>query len=278
MPVGGSVAVTVRVRDAGGNVIPNVPVTLSATGSGNQINPASDNTDVDGIATFTFSSSVAESKTLSATAGGVALNDTKTVTVFRRSATIRITGDSPDPSAPNETIHVTFEVTGEGGGTPTGTVAVFSLEEAGVGCPAAPIDANGQGFCDFAFTTEGGKRIEATYPGDSQFEDAAAVGVDHSVQTPAPTNQAPTSAFAAPTGCTAGTACPFDGTASSDPEGSLATWAWDFGDPFSFDDTGSGSTASHTYFVGGNATYTVTLTVTDTQGASNSVSHDVTIQ
>ena len=53
----------------------------------------------------------------------------------------------------------------------------------------------------------------------------------------------------------------FDGLASSDADGSIARYDWDFGDGAS----GSGATTRHTYVSVG--TYTVTLTVTDEAGA-----------
>ena len=65
-------------------------------------------------------------------------------------------------------------------------------------------------------------------------------------------------------------ACSFDGTGSSDSDGTIVSHAWDFGD-------GSGGTdamADHTYADPG--TYTVTLTVTDNHGETDDVSHDVT--
>ena len=83
-------------------------------------------------------------------------------------------------------------------------------------------------------------------------------------------NQAPTAAFD-PT-CT-GLYCSFDAGASNDPDGSIVNYAWTFGDGGTA--SGTSTTASHTY-ANGN-TYTVTLTVTDNQGATDSVSHDVTV-
>ena len=55
----------------------------------------------------------------------------------------------------------------------------------------------------------------------------------------------------------------FDGSASSDPDGNVVAYDWDFGD----NSAGSGATVSHVYAAG---TYTVTLTVTDDMGATGS--------
>lgn len=81
-------------------------------------------------------------------------------------------------------------------------------------------------------------------------------------------NVPPTAAFTAtPTGLTAS----FDGSASSDSDGTIAGYAWNFGDGT----TGTGATASHTYAAGG--TYPVTLTVTDNSGATGTVTQNVTV-
>jgi PKD repeat protein len=56
----------------------------------------------------------------------------------------------------------------------------------------------------------------------------------------------------------------FDGSASRDPDGSIVSYAWNFGDGT----TGTGATTSHQYAAAGN--YTVRLTVTDNVGATGS--------
>lgn len=65
--------------------------------------------------------------------------------------------------------------------------------------------------------------------------------------------------------------CDFDGSGSSDNDGTVTSYSWDFGDG----NTGSGVTASHTYSADG--TYTATLTVTDDAGATGSSAESVTV-
>lgn len=55
-----------------------------------------------------------------------------------------------------------------------------------------------------------------------------------------------------------------DASLSTDPDGTITTYAWNFGDPNSSTNTASGKTATHTY--GATGTYTVTLVVTDNTG------------
>lgn len=64
----------------------------------------------------------------------------------------------------------------------------------------------------------------------------------------------------------------FDGSRSYDSDGSIVSWAWNFGDGY----TGTGQMVSHTYRVAGR--YTVTLTVRDNEGASDATSQFITVQ
>ncbi|WP_193162320.1 PKD domain-containing protein [Microbulbifer hainanensis] len=65
--------------------------------------------------------------------------------------------------------------------------------------------------------------------------------------------------------------CSFDGSASTDSDGQISSYQWDFGDSTN----ASGATASHSYAVAGS--YQVTLTVTDDQGASANTSFTVDV-
>ncbi|UQX89356.1 PKD domain-containing protein [Jatrophihabitans telluris] len=97
--------------------------------------------------------------------------------------------------------------------------------------------------------------------------DGGTATVSHSIVITG--NQAPTPAF---TSSTNGLAASFNGTGSSDADGTIATYDWDFGDGSAH---GSVVSPSHTYAAGG--TYTVVLTVTDNDGTAASVSHQVTV-
>jgi PKD repeat protein len=74
-------------------------------------------------------------------------------------------------------------------------------------------------------------------------------------------------------GCpTTGRTCSFDGSGSSDPDGRITAYKWDFGDG----KTASSETAEHTYDSTGD--FTVKLTVTDNKGLKTTTSLTVTVK
>lgn len=76
-------------------------------------------------------------------------------------------------------------------------------------------------------------------------------------------DQAPSASFTS-TAATAGASTTFDASASTTPIGTIQGYAWDFGDGTT--ETTTSPTTAHTYAVAGS--YTVTLTVTNSQGTS----------
>lgn len=85
-------------------------------------------------------------------------------------------------------------------------------------------------------------------------------------------NDVPTASFtSSPNPATVGAPVEFNGAASTDPDGSIASYAWEFGDGAA----GSGVTPNHTY--GAPGTYTVNLRVTDIAGETNATSHQITV-
>ncbi|MGK5114685.1 PKD domain-containing protein [Geodermatophilus sp. CPCC 205506] len=81
-------------------------------------------------------------------------------------------------------------------------------------------------------------------------------------------NAAPSAAFLA---SVSDAEASFDASGSSDSDGAIASYAWDFGDG----STGTGPTVAHQYRA--TATYTVTLRVTDARGATATTTRPVAI-
>ena len=91
------------------------------------------------------------------------------------------------------------------------------------------------------------------------------------VTAPAASNKAPVAKITVAPGTGAiPLAVSFDASGSSDSDGTIASYAWTFGDG----STASGKSASHTFTTVAN--YTVTLKVTDNLGASNTTTSTVT--
>ena len=76
-----------------------------------------------------------------------------------------------------------------------------------------------------------------------------------------------------PASPSAGQAVNFDASASTDPDGTIVSYAWNFGDGT----TGTGATPTHVYNPTSTQSFTVMLSVTDSQGSTGSTSQSVTV-
>ena len=90
--------------------------------------------------------------------------------------------------------------------------------------------------------------------------------------SPVTGNQSPTASFTAnPTSGVSPLEVFFNASNSSDSDGTIVSYQWDFKDG----NTGSGETISHTFSSAGS--YNVELTVTDNEGASDSATKNITV-
>jgi PKD repeat protein len=151
---------------------------------------------------------------------------------------------------------LTCSFNASGSSDPDGTIASYAWSfgdgASGSGPTASRTYAGGGSYTVTLTVTDNGNAASQT---------------THVVTVTAP-NAPPVASF---TSACSGLTCSFNASGSSDPDGTVASYAWSFGDGAS----GSGPTVSRTYAAGG--TYTVTLTVTDNAGAASQTAHVVTV-
>lgn len=194
------------------------------------------------------------------------------------SLTVTDDGGSSDTNATSATIGAGNQApTAHPGGPYTGTVgSTVSFDGSGSTDSDGTISsyvwdfgdgATGRGMTtSHAYSAQGTYNVSLTVTDDVGAIDSATTSV-----TIDPANQAPTANAGGPYTATLGETMVFDGTGSSDPDGSISAYAWDFGDGT----TGTGPTPSHLYGAAGS--YNVILTVTDDGGLTNTDTTSVTI-
>jgi PKD repeat protein len=117
------------------------------------------------------------------------------------------------------------------------------------------------------FTVENISGTSVTYnPSANHVDNSITINKDST-----PTNYPPTADAGGPYSSSADITVFFDGSSSGDSDGTIVNYAWDYGDG----NTGTGVSPNHTYSADG--VYSVTLTVTDDYGATDSISTMVTI-
>jgi PKD repeat protein len=153
---------------------------------------------------------------------------------------------------------IRFDATGSTGGGSGATIAnyAWSFGDGVTGTGATP---------SHVYATAGAYKVRLTVT------DGAGVS-SSTTQSVTVLDQPPIAMFgSSPAVPIPGQPVSFDGRGSSDPDGTIASYAWDFGDGV----TGTGAAPTHAY--AGPGTYTVRLTVTDHAGQKTTVSRAVTV-
>ena len=154
----------------------------------------------------------------------------------------------------------TVDFSGAGSSDPDGTIVSYAWNfgDTTTGTGATPRRT---------YTADGTYTVTLTVTDDDGATDTTTRQV--TVTAPPPANQAPVAAIGTPV--VDGRTVDFSGAGSSDPDGTIVSYAWNFGDAT----TGTGATPRRTYTADG--TYAVTLTVTDDDGAIATHTRDVTV-
>ncbi|HJS42184.1 MAG TPA: PKD domain-containing protein [Gemmatimonadales bacterium] len=258
----GTATITVTARNANGQPVSNATVTLASSGSLNTLTQPGP-TDANGVATGSIRSTVAQPKIVSAIINNVGITQTDTVTVVPDVPAELFFAAQPSTTAAGAAITPAVQVAvhdqfGNRVTDATNSVALAISTNPGNGTLSGttPVAAVGglATFSDLSIDAAAtGYRLRATATGLSQVTSAT---FEITIAEP---NQPPVANFTV--SCT-GLACSFTNT-STDPDGTVASYAWTFGDG----GTSTLQSPSHTYGAGGD--YTVTLTVTDNAGAES---------
>jgi len=186
--------------------------------------------------------------------GGKTGSTSNTVTVAAPPANV-----APTAAFTSQATNLTVAFDGSGSSDSDGTIASYAWDfgDGGTGTGAKP---------NHTYATANTYTVKLTVTDNGGLTDSITKAV--TVTAAPPANVAPTAAF---TSQATNLTVAFDGSGSSDSDGTIASYAWTFGDS----STGTTVQPSHTYATAG--TYSVKLTVTDNGGLTDSITKSVTV-
>ena len=160
-------AITVTAKDANGNPVAGATVILAATGGGNTLTQPVGPTNASGVATGSLSSTVAESKTVSATIDAVAITPTATVTVIAGAVSAAQSTVIATPAAiiaGSETSAITVTARDAHGNPIQGATVVLAATGSGntLSQPLVTTNANAVATGSLSSTSAGNKTVSAT--------------------------------------------------------------------------------------------------------------------
>lgn len=164
---------------------------------------------------------------------------------------------------PGTTLGGAVSVTANASGDNGVSHVEFFVDGASIGIDTSPAD--GWSATWNSATVSDGARVLTAMATDTAGQSTTSEQVIVTVKN---VNQPPVASFT--TSCS-DLACAFDASASRDPDGTIVSYAWTFGDGVS----GAGTSIGRTYSKAG--TYTVFLTVTDDAGSTATTSRNVTV-
>jgi PKD repeat protein len=241
-------------------------VTLTSTSTDPEGRPLAESWDLDGNGTFgdktghqvttSFDTNGVKSVSLRVTdSGGIVRTLTKNITVHNRPplASFGVSATAADTGSP-----ITFTSTSS---DPDGTISSYAWDFNNDGTT----DATGASV-SHSFAKSGTPTVTLTVTDD----DGATGSASRTVTI---RNRPPVAGFNM-SAAEVDTGAPVQFTSTStDPDGTISDYAWDFNNDGTTDATGA--TASHSFDA--NGTSTVRLTVTDDEGVSRSTTHDVKV-
>jgi YD repeat-containing protein len=177
------------------------------------------------------------------------------------SAALSVSPNALRPGSP-----VTFSAAGSS--DPDGTITRYEWDLDGDGTYETDTGSTATATRTYATEQSLTAKVRVT---DNQF------GTDVATKAITIGNQAPAAAFSwTPSAVNLGSPATFDGSASADSDGSIASYAWDFDGDGTYDVTTASATTSRTFTTAG--TRTVTLRVTDNEGKSGTLGKSVTVR